>query len=159
MQSYAGILNFLSQIFGLLIFILASISTLLIYSLLMNSTESKVFDSGVMRMLGLNKQGFVCMVFTQAVAFVIPSIVIGYVCACHVDLPDREECVQHGIRKLQFLSLCYSNTFGVYHRRHHSPNEFTNPNTTSLVRDFIGVPQHGKIDAVRDCDSNRDEGS
>lgn len=82
MQSYAGILNFLGQIFGLLVFILASISTLLIYSLLMNSTESKVFDSGVMRMLGLNKRGFVCMVFTQAIAFVIPSILIGYVCAC-----------------------------------------------------------------------------
>ena len=54
MSKYSGAIGFLNQILGLLVFVLASISTLLIYSLLMNSTETKIFDTGVMRMLGLN---------------------------------------------------------------------------------------------------------
>ena len=54
MSKYSRAIGFLNQILGLLVFVLASISTLLIYSLLMNSTETKMFDTGVMRMLGLN---------------------------------------------------------------------------------------------------------
>ena len=82
MSGYSGPIGFLNQMFGLLVFILASISTLLIYSLLMNNTETKIFDTGVMRMVGLNQKGFICMVFTQALAFVLPSILAGFVCAC-----------------------------------------------------------------------------
>ena len=55
------------------------ISILLIYSLLMITTETKTFDIGVMRLLGLSSSGFVAMIFTQAVMFVIPSIICAYI--------------------------------------------------------------------------------
>lgn len=38
------------------------ISILLIYSLLMVNVETKSFDIGVMRMVGLNKKGLIVMI-------------------------------------------------------------------------------------------------
>ena len=35
-----------------------------------------------MRVLGLKKRSFVCLIYTQALAFVIPSLISGYICAC-----------------------------------------------------------------------------
>ena len=56
------------------------ISVLLIYSLLMITIENKTFDTGVMRLLGLNSGGFIVLIFTQALMFVIPSLIIAFLC-------------------------------------------------------------------------------
>ena len=64
-----------------MIILFVVISILLIYSLLMITTETKTFDIGVMRLLGLSSSGFVAMIFTQAVMFVIPSIICAYLCS------------------------------------------------------------------------------
>ena len=64
-----------------MIILFVVISILLIYSLLMITTETKTFDIGIMRLIGLSSSGFVAMIFTQAIMFVIPSIICAYVCA------------------------------------------------------------------------------
>ena len=58
--------------------LLFSISVLLIYSLLMLSVESKSFEFGVMRMVGLGKQSIIVLVVMQSFLFVIPSIISGF---------------------------------------------------------------------------------
>jgi len=70
---------FIGLIFNILVILFVIISILLIYSLLMITTETKTFDIGVMRLVGLSSCGFVAMMFTQAVMFVIPSIIAAYV--------------------------------------------------------------------------------
>ena len=47
----------------------------------MITTETKTFDIGIMRLIGLSSSGFVAMIMTQAVMFVIPSIICAYVCS------------------------------------------------------------------------------
>ena len=47
----------------------------------MITTETKTFDIGIMRLIGLSSSGFVAMIFTQAVMFVIPSILCAYICS------------------------------------------------------------------------------
>ena len=47
----------------------------------MITTETKTFDIGIMRLVGLSSSGFVAMVFTQAVMFVVPSIISAYICS------------------------------------------------------------------------------
>ena len=64
-----------------MIILFVVISILLIYSLLMITTETKTFDIGIMRLVGLSSSGFVGMIFTQAVMFVLPAIVVAYICA------------------------------------------------------------------------------
>ena len=54
------------------------VAVLLIYSLLMISVETKTFEIGVMRLIGLSKTGFVALVFTEAMCFVLPSILVGF---------------------------------------------------------------------------------
>jgi len=66
-------------IFDVIILLFIIISVLLIYSLLMNIVEQKTHESGIMRMMGLSKKGYVASVLLQAVSFVIPSIIIGYI--------------------------------------------------------------------------------
>ena len=68
----------LGLVFNIIMILFIIISILLIFSLLMNSVEQKSFENGIMRLVGLSKYEYVAMIVTQAVMFVIPSIVAGY---------------------------------------------------------------------------------
>jgi len=70
--------TFLQLIFNLVMLLLFSISVLLIYSLLMLSVESKSFEFGVMRMVGLSKKAIIILVILQSFLFVVPSIICGF---------------------------------------------------------------------------------
>lgn len=72
---------FLGLIFDLIILLFASISILLIYSLLMISIETKSFEIGVMRMVGLKNTNLIIMVLIQSILFVAPSLVCGFLCS------------------------------------------------------------------------------
>ena len=79
MQVFSFAILFLGLIFDILLILFMMISILLIYSLLMITTETKTFDTGIMRLLGLSSYGFVAMIMTQAIMFVIPSIICAYI--------------------------------------------------------------------------------
>ena len=81
MQSYSKAILFISLVFNILLIMFVIISILLIYSLLMITTQSKTFDTGIMRLVGLSSTGFVAMILTQAAIFVIPSIILAYFCS------------------------------------------------------------------------------
>ena len=81
MQTYNFGLLFLGLVFNIMIILFVVISILLIYSLLMITTETKTFDIGVMRLIGLSSAGFISMIFVQAVMFVIPSIISAWICS------------------------------------------------------------------------------
>ena len=80
MQLFSLGILLLGLIFDIMLIQFIIISVLLIYSLLMITIETKTFDIGVMRMLGLNSGGFVSMIFIQAVMFVLPSLVCAFAC-------------------------------------------------------------------------------
>lgn len=69
----------LGLIFDIIIMLFIILSVLLIYSLLMISVESKTFEFGVMRMVGLNQTGIVSMIVVQAFMFVMPSVIVGFI--------------------------------------------------------------------------------
>jgi ABC-type antimicrobial peptide transport system permease subunit len=71
--------TFLQLIFNLVMLLLFLISVLLIYSLLMLSVESKSFELGFMRMVGLSKINVIMLVIFQSFMFVIPSIISGFI--------------------------------------------------------------------------------
>ena len=81
MQIFSAVILFLGLIFNIVLILFVIISILLIYSLLMITTETKTFDTGIMRLLGLSSGGFIAMIFIQGIFFVIPSIIIAYICA------------------------------------------------------------------------------
>ena len=81
MEIFNFAILFIGLVFGIVIILFVCISILLIYSLLMITTETKTFDIGIMRLVGLSSSGFVAMVFTQAVMFVVPSIISAYICS------------------------------------------------------------------------------
>lgn len=70
---------FLGLIFDIIILLFIILSILLIYSLLMISVETKTFEIGVMRMVGLSKLGLVTLVILQSLMFVVPAIVLGFI--------------------------------------------------------------------------------
>jgi hypothetical protein len=45
----------------------------------MISVESKTFDFGVMRMVGLSKGGIITMIMLQSFMFVLPSVIFGFI--------------------------------------------------------------------------------
>ena len=81
MEVYNFAILFIGLVFSIVIILFVVISILLIYSLLMITTETKTFDIGIMRLIGLSSSGFVAMIFTQAIMFVIPSIICAYLCS------------------------------------------------------------------------------
>lgn len=78
LRSYSFSVMFLGLIFDLIVLLLIIISVLLIYSLLLISVETKSFDIGVQRMVGLSKTGLIAMVLVQSCIFVIPSVLAGF---------------------------------------------------------------------------------
>ena len=50
-------------IFMIVISIFILISTLLVYSLLMIGVESKTYETGILRMVGISKVGLILMIF------------------------------------------------------------------------------------------------
>lgn len=52
-----------SLIFDVVLLIFIVISVLLIYSLLMIGVETKTFETGIMRMVGVSKKGLMAMIF------------------------------------------------------------------------------------------------
>ena len=76
-QSEVNIL-FIGLIFDILLIMFIVVAVLLIYSLLMISVETKTHETGIMRLVGLSKKGFVAMILTQAACFVFPSIISGF---------------------------------------------------------------------------------
>ena len=55
MKTYSKMLILLSLVFSVVTILFVAISTLLVYSLLMISMETKTFENGVMRLTGLSK--------------------------------------------------------------------------------------------------------
>lgn len=55
---------FLGIVLNLIIFVLFVLSSMLLYNLLLVSVETKTYDLGVLRILGLNKAGIVSLIIT-----------------------------------------------------------------------------------------------
>jgi len=79
MQVFSNAILILGLIFDIIILLFIILSVLLIYSLLMISVESKTFEFGVMRMVGLSKSGIINMIILQSFMFVLPSVFFGFV--------------------------------------------------------------------------------
>ena len=70
---------FLGLILSIILTILFILSTMLIYSLLMISIETRTFELGVHRMVGMQTGGIVKMLLIQACSYSVPAWVVGLV--------------------------------------------------------------------------------
>jgi hypothetical protein len=75
----------LGIVFDVVIILFITISILLIYSLLMVSVETKTFENGVLRMVGISITDCVSCIFYQSSVFVVPSLIFAYLMAIVVD--------------------------------------------------------------------------
>ena len=78
LELYNYALLFIGLIFNVLLIIFVVVATLLVFSLLLISVESKAFEFGVMRLVGLTRLGFISMIFTQAGMFVLPAVTAAF---------------------------------------------------------------------------------
>ena len=62
MQITSFAILMIGLIFDIMLILFVAISILLIYSLLMINIETKTFEIGVMRLVGLSKGGFIAMI-------------------------------------------------------------------------------------------------
>ena len=69
---------FIGLIFDILLLVFVVVAILLIFSLLLTSVETKAFEFGVMRLVGLTKLGFIAMILTQATIFVLPAVILAF---------------------------------------------------------------------------------
>jgi ABC-type antimicrobial peptide transport system permease subunit len=79
MQRFNVAILLFSMIFNIILLIFIVISVLLIYSLLMIGVETKTFETGIMRMVGISKRGLMTMIFLQSLMFVIPAIILAII--------------------------------------------------------------------------------
>ena len=78
MKLFSVAILFLGLIFDIIMLLFIVLSVLLVYSLLMIQVESKSFEFGVMRMVGLSKSGVVSVILLQSFMFVLPSVVFAF---------------------------------------------------------------------------------
>ena len=68
---------FLGLILNIIITVLVILSILLIYSLMLISVETRTFEMGVLRMIGLSRLGVVELLLIQAMLYAVPAVVCG----------------------------------------------------------------------------------
>lgn len=68
---------FLSVVTNMIILLFSCLCIMMLYNLLLVSVETKTYELGVIRILGLNKLGVVFLILTQSVSFVFPGVIIG----------------------------------------------------------------------------------
>lgn len=68
---------FLGLILNVIIFILLFLSIVLIYSLLMISVDTRTFEMGILRMIGMTRPSLVSLLLVQAFAYALPAWIIG----------------------------------------------------------------------------------
>lgn len=78
MEIYQYQLMFIGLIFDVIVILFVIVAILLIYSLLLISVETKTFEIGIMRLVGLSKRSFIGMIFTQSYFFVLPAVAFGF---------------------------------------------------------------------------------
>ena len=72
---------FLGLLISLVIFVFVVLSIILIYSLLMINVETRTFELGVLRMVGMKRRDVVQLVLVQAMMYAIPAVIIGLISA------------------------------------------------------------------------------
>lgn len=70
---------FIGLIINIVVTILTILSIILIYSLLLTNVENRTFETGVLRMIGMQKIGIIQMVLMQAFLYSIPGLVLGLI--------------------------------------------------------------------------------
>lgn len=78
---------FLDQILLLIQIFLIALGCYLIYSLLIADIESKVYESGMLRALGIQQYTLVFILIVQSLLFSIPGIIIGLVLSSLIYIP------------------------------------------------------------------------
>ena len=78
MEDLSQAILFIGLIFSVVNIIFIILSSLLIYSLLMITVETKDFENGILRLVGVSKLSYSGMILYQAVLFVVPSIFFGF---------------------------------------------------------------------------------
>jgi ABC-type antimicrobial peptide transport system permease subunit len=68
---------FLGLIMSIIVTVLAFLCITLVYSLLMINVETRTFEMGVMRMIGLQRNELVQLLMTQALMYAVPGFVFG----------------------------------------------------------------------------------
>ncbi|KAJ3038825.1 hypothetical protein HDV00_000313 [Rhizophlyctis rosea] len=78
---------YLQEAFFTVVVILCFLAVILIYSLLLTDVESKTFEYGMLRTLGLKHKSVMGLLVCQAVFFSIPGITLGLIVAYLLHLP------------------------------------------------------------------------
>lgn len=78
LEFYNYALMFIGLIFNVLLIIFVFVAILLVFSLLLISVESRAYEFGVMRLVGLTKLGFISIIITQAGMFVLPAVTAAF---------------------------------------------------------------------------------
>lgn len=72
---------FLQLGFTLIVFVLLYLCVILLYSLLVAQVETRTFEMGVMRMLGLTRPQLFLLILYQSLAYALPSFLPGLLAA------------------------------------------------------------------------------
>lgn len=70
---------FLNLILNIVILVLFGLSIILIYSLILVTTETSTFELGILRLIGLNKTSIVTIIIIQCLSYSIPSFIIAFI--------------------------------------------------------------------------------
>lgn len=77
MDNYGMLSMLFSMMSTIIIATLVCLSGLLLYSLLQISVDTRVFEIGVLRMIGFNKVNTVGLIFVQALTYSVPGLLFG----------------------------------------------------------------------------------
>ena len=101
-----------------IIIFLAILSTMLIYSLMLQDVNSKTYEYGMLRALGFKKLYLVEVISLKSFSFSIPGLVLGIIIAISLNVFLREIIFIESLNALDYnltsMSIALGVTFGFF---------------------------------------------
>ena len=97
---------------------LAILSTMLIYSLMLQDVNSKTYEYGMLRAMGFKKQYLVEVISMKSISFSIPGLFLGIIIAISLNIVMREVIFTEARNALDYdltsTSIVLGVTFGIF---------------------------------------------
>jgi len=75
---------FLSVVTNMIILLFSTLCIIMLYNLLLVSVETRTYELGVLRIIGLTKSGIVGLILTQSISFILPGLIVGLILAMQI---------------------------------------------------------------------------
>ena len=113
LQGFYFLYLFLQSTFLIIVFFMALLSVMLIYSLMISDVDEKTYEMGMLRALGLRTVSIVQLIVIQSLAYSLPGVIIGLIISLLLNVAVRFYIFSYSVSYTTYMFSASASMIGV----------------------------------------------